>query len=192
MLQLSARAAYGAELRRQIEEKDREKKAKKGIGQQQQGHNSQILEQGVFSRNRYEFERARVAGGMGGFGIDNFQRPAAGGSVLPPLNMDPIHSNVENIWNRPTQPQTLQRQQQQDVRARNEITAPGTKRPSSNRNNPMRMRLRKRCCLLYFLCVVTLVQASMISRRKMNASASSKNTGKCCTWHCASSNLASV
>jgi hypothetical protein len=125
MLQLSARAAYGAELRRQIDEKDREKKAKKGIGQQQQSHNFQILEQGVFSRNRYEFERARVAGGTGGFGLDPFQRPAAGGSVLPPLNMDPVPSNVENIWNRPTHPQALQKQQQQEVRARNEITAPG-------------------------------------------------------------------
>ena len=129
-LQLSARAAYGAELRRQIEEKEREKKANKGVGQQQPLQHPQSYEQAHYSRNRYEFERARVAGGGNAFGMDVLQRPAVGGSLLPPLNMGPPPSNGSNVWNRPMQQhdQQMQQQQQQQqpvFRAKNEITAPG-------------------------------------------------------------------
>jgi hypothetical protein len=125
-LQLSARAAYGAELRRQIEEKEREKKANKGVSQQQPLQHPQIYEQAHYSRNRYEFERARVAGGGNAFGMDALQRPAVGGSLLPPLNMGPPPSNGSNVWNRPMQQHDEQMQQQQPVfRAKNEITAPG-------------------------------------------------------------------
>jgi hypothetical protein len=136
VLQLSARAAYGAELRRQIDEKDREKRMKKDSGQPPQSRSNHSVEHGVYSRNRYEFERARVAGGSFGFGVDALQRPVASGSVLPPLNMDPAHSNADNIWNRPA----VQRQQQPDFRAKNEITAPG---------KSMRiLRIRRMCRLV--------------------------------------------
>ena len=114
-LQLSARAAYGVELRRQIEEKEREKKANKGVGHQQQLQHSQSYEQAHYSRNRYEFERARVAGGGNAFGMDALQRPAVGGSLLPPLNMGPPPSNGSNVWNRPVQQHYQQMQQQQPV-----------------------------------------------------------------------------
>lgn len=94
---------------------------KKDSGQPLQSRSNLSVEHGVYSRNRYEFERARVAGGGFGFGVDTLQRSVASGSVLPPLNMEPAHSNADNIWNRPA----VQKQQQQDFRAKNEITAPG-------------------------------------------------------------------
>jgi len=71
---------HGAELRRQIDEKEREKKAKRGFVQQQQNQNVQNLEQGIYSRNRYEFERARIAGGYRAIGMDAAQRSVAGSS----------------------------------------------------------------------------------------------------------------
>ncbi len=122
MSQLSARAAYGAELRRQIDEKEREKKAKRGTVQQQQNQSAQNSEQGIYSRHRYEFERARIAGG--GIGVDAVQRLLAGSAILPPLNVD--NSHVDNIWNRSALQQDQRRQQlQPEFRAKNEITAPG-------------------------------------------------------------------
>jgi hypothetical protein len=74
---LSARAAYGAELRRQIEEKERDKKLKRGLGKQIQYQNSQGFENELFGKNQHE--RTRVAAGLSGQGSNNL--------VLPPLNM---------------------------------------------------------------------------------------------------------
>jgi hypothetical protein len=103
---LSARAAYGAELRRQIEEKERDKKLKRGLGKQIQYQNSQGFENELFGKNQHE--RTRVAAGLSGQGSNNL--------VLPPLNM----------LSRPEQLHEQQRQYQQpEFRARNEITAPG-------------------------------------------------------------------
>lgn len=151
--QLSARAAYGAELRRQIDEKEREKRMKKVFGQPLQSQSNHSVEHGVYSRNRYEFERARVAGGSFGFGTEALQRSAANGSVLPPLNMDPAYSNADNIWNRPA----VQRQQQPDFRAKNEITAPG-KYDAATENERKRQQQEYRESLL--------VQAEDNRRRK--------------------------
>ncbi len=175
MSQLSARAAYGAELRRQIEEKDREKKAKRGIGQQQQNQHSQSVDQGIFSKNRYEFERARMAGGTNSLGLDALQRPAAGNMVLPPLNTDTKSYNVDNIWNRSSQPQAAQRQHPPDFRSRNEITAPG----KLSACKCAFARLISMVPWMMFLCmeIVTCMQASMMLQLKMNGSASSRNTG---------------
>lgn len=115
---MSARAAYGEELRRQIEAKEREKKAKKGVLQHQQHQSSNGIEQGMYSRNRFEFERARNAGG-GANSVSN-------SDALPPLGIPNALSRVDNIWNRPIQALENQKQmQQQDFRAKNEITAPG-------------------------------------------------------------------
>jgi hypothetical protein len=121
-LQLSARAAYGEELRRQIEEKDREKKAKKGTVQHQQNQSSHMVEQGMYSRNRHEFERARNSGGSN-VATGAFQYPTTGSAVLPPLAGA---ARADNIWNRSIQLQDNPKEyQHSDFRAKNEITAPG-------------------------------------------------------------------
>ncbi len=124
-MQLSARAAYGEELRRQIEEKEREKKAKKGTVQHQQIQSSHLVEQGMYSRNRHEFERARNAGGSNA-ATGAFQYPATGSAVLPPLASGAGAARADNFWNRAIQQQDNPKQyQQSDFRAKNEITAPG-------------------------------------------------------------------
>ena len=184
-LQLSARAAYGAELRRQIEEKEREKKANKGVGHQQQLQHPQSYEQAHYSRNRYEFERARVAGGGNASGMDALQRPAVGGSLLPPLNMGPPPSNGRNVWNRPMQQhdqQMQQQQQQQPVfRAKNEITAPGKShlQPSFYIQKQLSKPLKKNCPLFHISpqIVMTGTQANMMLQRRMRGGGSSRNTG---------------
>jgi RNA:NAD 2'-phosphotransferase (TPT1/KptA family) len=124
-LQLSARAAYGEELRKQIEEKEREKKAKKGMVQNQQNQSSRLVEQGMYSRNRLEFERARISGGMDN-SMGAFQYPVTSSAVLPVLVSGTVPTRVEKIWNHSIQPQENSKQHQQtDFRAKNEITAPG-------------------------------------------------------------------